>query len=369
MIPINRPIMGNEEADAVLKVIESGVLTNPSPEGGPNVKVFEGELASYVGAKHAVAINSGTGALFLALLATGIGHGDEVIIPSFTFIATASTVMLTGAKPVFADIDRSTYNMSPKAFKKAMTKKTRAAMPVDLYGLPAEMDEIREIAAEEGLAVIEDACQAQGASYKGRMAGTLADIGCFSFYPGKVMTTGEGGAAVTNDGSLADKLRKMRTHGQVKGYDSAMLGGNFRMPEIEAAIGRVQLSKLPGFLKKRAENANLLTDMLNGTGVIPPIAPNGMKHNWYLYTVRCASLDERERLKARMNDEGIGATAYYPTPVNKTPYYASQGFSKISLPETDNAADSVLSLPVNPAVTENDLERMGHIVKKACDQH
>ncbi|MDD1775842.1 MAG: DegT/DnrJ/EryC1/StrS family aminotransferase [Candidatus Methanomethylicus sp.] len=363
-MPINKPLLGKEEEAAVLGVLDSGLLTNPSPEGGPNVRAFEAELATYVHAKHSIAVNSGTAALQLALMAAGIKPGDEVIVPSFTFIATASAVMLTGAKPVFVDIDRNSFNMDPSVLRYAITGKTKAVIPVDLYGLPANLEEISEEARSRGIMLIEDACQAQGSSIKGKMAGTLGDMGCFSFYPGKVMTTGEGGALITDDDALADRLRKMRTHGQVKGYDSAMLGGNFRMPEIEAAMGRVQLRKLPGFLKKRTDNAERLTELLRGTAVVPPLVPEGMRHNWYLYTIRCGNSSDRDRLKTEMNKEGIGATVYYPTPVHRTPYYEGLGFGNIRLTETERAASCVLSLPVNPMVQDGDLERIASIVKR-----
>lgn len=354
--------MGDEEKEAVLKVLESGALTNASAEGGNFVRAFEKELANFMGARDAVVVNSGTAALQVSLLALNIKPGDEVIVPSFTFAATAGAVLLIGAKPVFVDIDLNTYNMDPKAFRKAITSRTKAVIPVDLYGLPVDMDEIREVAEEHGIAVIEDACQAQGASYKGRMAGTLGDVGCLSFYPGKVMTTGEGGAIITNDKALGEKLRRIRTHGQIKGYDSELLGGNFRMPEMEAAIGIVQLKKLPKFLEARAKNARFLMDELKEANLILPKVPDNSVHNWYLFTVRFGSEKVREKVRERMLRESIGATVYYPTPVHKLPYYVSLGYGNLDLPNSDTASKTVLSLPVNPLVQETDLEKMSNII-------
>lgn len=367
-MPINKPLLDSEESNAVLKVMESGILTNPTSEGGPNIRAFERDLASFVKAKHAIAVNSGTAALHAALLASKVGPGDEVVVPSFTFAATASAVMLAGAKPIFVDIDISSYNMSPDAFRKAVTKKTKAVIPVDLYGLPADMDAINEIAEDAGLQVIEDACQAQGASYKGRMAGTLGEMGCFSFYPGKVMTTGEGGAVITNDDALAEKLGRIRTHGQVHGYDSVLLGGNFRMPEMEAAIGIVQLRKLPKFLEARAKNASLLkrkiSESKGGSEVVLPEVPEVYCHNWYLFTIGLKNGGEREAVKQSLADSGIGSAVYYPTPVHRIPLYESLGHGSLKLPETERAAETVLSIPVNPLVKEEDLDRMAEAISK-----
>lgn len=362
MIPINKPILGEEEKELVLKVLESGILTDSSMNGGPYVREFERELAKFVGVKEAIAVNSGTSALQIALMALGVGPGDEVIVPSFTFAATAGAVMLVGARPVFVDIDLNTYNMSPDGFKKAISEKTKAVIPVDLYGLPAEMDEINEIANDHGIAVIEDACQAQGAKYKGKMAGALGKVGCFSFYPGKVMTTGEGGAILTNDSELAEKMRMIRTHGQVCGYDSKVLGGNFRMTEISAAIGIAQIKKLPKFLEKRAENARILLELLENSKVVLPEVPEHSTHNWYLFTIRLKSLEEREGLKNKLRESGIGATVYYPSPIHKLPYYASMGYGELRLKNSEVASRTVLSIPVHPLVKEEDLKRMAYII-------
>lgn len=364
MIPINRPIMGPEEVEAAREVIEGGLLTSPSAEGGPQVKEFEKELASFHGAKEAVAVTSGTSALLISLLALGVGPGDEVIVPSFTFVATASAVMILGAKPIFVDIDPRTYNIDPGEVRRAMTKKTKAVIPVDLYGLPAEMDEINETAEGEGIGVIEDACQAQGARYRGRMAATLGRVGCLSFYPGKVMTTGEGGAIITNDVGLAERMRSLRTHGQVKGYDPVAVGGNFRMPEVEAAIGRVQLRRLPAFLEERRRNAERLTSALANLEADLPFVPAGSRHNWYLYTVGFQGRKERDAIKHALNAAGYGATVYYPTPVHRTPLYSQLGYATAGLKNTDAAAERVLSIPVNPLVKGDDIEAMARVIKK-----
>jgi dTDP-4-amino-4,6-dideoxygalactose transaminase len=364
MIPINKPILGREEVEAVTKILESGMLTNASAEGGPNVRAFEQELAGFLGAKHTVAVNSGTAALTMALMAAGVGRGDEIVVPSFTFVATASAVMLVGARPVFVDIDPRTYNMSPDAFRKAISSRTKAVIPVDLYGLPADYGEINEIASEAGIKVVEDSCQAQGASYHGKMAGRLGEMGCLSFYPGKVMTTGEGGAVITDNDELAERLRRMRTHGQIKAYDSVVLGGNFRMPEIEAAIGREQLKRLPGFLRAREKNAKALAEGLEGTRVVCPFVPEGCAHNWYLFTVATATSQERDRLGAALQGAGIGATVYYPLPVHRTPLYENLGFGGLELPNTSRAVETVISIPVNPLVKGEDIERMVEAAKK-----
>ena len=264
MIPINAPKIGKEEIEAVVKVLESGILTH-GLGAGPMVTQFEKDFAKFVGAKHAIAVNTGTAALHLALSAADIKTGDEVILPSFTFVATAEVVVIAGAKPVFVDIDPETYNISPEKIEKRITEKTKAVMPVDLYGLPANMQPIKEIAEKHGLIIIEDAAQAHGASYIGKPLGTFADAACWSFYASKNMTTGEGGMVTTNDDELAKKIRFMRSHGEKEKYKSIMLGHNYHMPEIQAAIGSVQLEKLPIFLDKRRENAKKLTANLKDT--------------------------------------------------------------------------------------------------------
>jgi len=352
LIPINAPQIGKEEIDAVVEVLKSGVLTNGLGKG-PNVERFEKAFAEFVKAKHAVAVNSGTAALHSALLAIGISKGDEVILPSFTFVATAEMTVLAGAKPVFVDIDPITYTINPEKIKKAVTKKTRAIIPVDLYGLSADMKIIKEIAEKYDLKIVEDAAQAHGTLYKGRPPGKYADITCWSFYASKNLTTGEGGMLTTENEEYAEKLRYIRSHGEKVKYRSHMLGHNYRMPEIEAAIGYVQLKKLSSFLEKRRRNAKILTERLRETNEIRlPSEPKGYRHSWYLYTIRLKKFDaaQRNRFAEEMRKQGVGVGVYYHIPIHLMLYYRQ--FGGYRLPETERAADQVLSLPVHPGVSE-----------------
>ena len=264
MIYINLPKIGEEEVQAVVKVLRSGMLTS-GLGAGPEVSAFEKRFADFACAKHAVAVNTGTAALHSAVLAVGVKQGDEVILPSFTFVATAEAVVLAGAKPVFADIDPKTYNLSPSAVEKALTKKTKAILPVDLYGFSADMKPLREIASKHSLALVEDAAQAHGTTYKGKPAGAFADAACWSLYASKNMTTGEGGVVTTNNDQIAETLRMIRTHGEKAKYASLMLGTNYRMSEMQAAIGNVQMQKLPSFIAKRRQNAQQLTKISKKT--------------------------------------------------------------------------------------------------------
>jgi dTDP-4-amino-4,6-dideoxygalactose transaminase len=368
MIPINAPQIGKEEIEAVVKVLKSGVLTH-GLGAGLMVTKFEKEFAKFVKAKHAIAVNSGTAALHTALLAVGVKHGDEVILPSFTFVATAEAVVLAGAKPIFVDINPETYNISPEKIEKAITEKTKAIIPVDLYGLSADMQPIREIANKHGLAVIEDAAQAHGATYKGKPAGAFSDVACWSFYASKNMTTGEGGMMTTNNDELAEKMWFIRSHGEKEKYKSLMLGHNYRMPEIQAAIGCVQLEKLPKFLAKRRENAERLTRILEKTEKLKlPKELQGYTHSWYLYTVRLKDAREKERdaLVEELKRKGIGAGIYYTNPIHLMPYYTS--FGKYQLPETEKTAKQVFSLPVHPGVTMEQIDFIGETLLNILEQ-
>ena len=360
LIPINLPQIGEEEVEAVVKVLRSGLLTHALGEG-PMVTQFEQRFARFAGVKYAVAVNTGTAALHSAVIAAGIKQGDEIILPSFTFVATAEAVVLAGAKPCFVDIDPETYNISLKGIENGITKKTKAVMPVDVYGLPADMQPIKEIADKHDLLIIEDAAQAHGAAYKGKPAGVLADAACWSLYASKNMTAGEGGVITTDNDGMAGTMRSLRTHGEKEKYMSLIFGYNYRMSEIQAAVGCAQLEKLPNFLAKRRENAKRLTETFKETDKLQlPNEPKGFSHSWYLYTVRLrdSTEEERNRIVDELRKKGIGAEVYYKNPVHLMPYY-SKTFGKHRLPETEKAAKQVFSLPVHPGVTEEQIDYIG----------
>ena len=360
-VPINMPILGREELRAAGRVLRGGTLTNASMEGGPNVREFEEAVRLFLGSSYAVAVNSGTAAILAALHALGIGKGDEVLVPSFTFVATANAVVAAGAKPVFVDIDER-YTMNPEDLEKKITRSSKAVIPVHLYGNVARVEEICRIADERGLGVIEDAAQSMGSTYRKRQSGTFGDMGCFSLYPAKVVTAGEGGLVVTDNKELYDGLRMVRNHGMIHGYDSRAFGLNLRMPEVNAAIAKVQMRRLPSFLGRRRANARALSDMLEGMDITLPEQRAHEEVNWYLYTI---STGRRDELKEALNAAGFGASVYYPVPVHRIPFYAAMKGSRSGrLPVTERAAGRVLSLPVHPGVRMSHLKKMGEIVDK-----
>src|ERR671924_1373144 len=262
MIPINKPWMGEEEKHEVTSVLEESALTTAARDGGKRVREFESHMKSYLKIRHVVSVNSGTAALHAALLAAGIKQGDEVLIPSFTFVATANAVVAAGARPLFVDIKRDDYTMDVSDLAAKITKKSRVVIPVHLYGHPSDMDEIGELAEKHSLDIIEDACQSLGSTYKKKQTGTFGALGCFSMYASKVLTAGEGGAIATDSDELADKLKMIRNHGMVEGYDTRILGLNLRLPELSAALAKVQMNKLQKLLDARKKNAELLTSLL-----------------------------------------------------------------------------------------------------------
>lgn len=370
---INTPILGREEVAAANSVIRSGALTSAANGGGRHVREFEAAASSFVGSKYAVAVNSGTAALQASLHALMPEPGGEVLVPSFTFVGTANAVVAAGAKPVFVDILKDNYTMDPADLEQKITDNTRAIIPVHLYGHVAYVDEITEISKKYSVPVIEDAAQSLGSTYKGKHTGTFFEMGCFSMYPGKVMTAGEGGFIVTNSKKHRDRLTMIRNHGMVRGYDTRVLGMNLRLPEISAAIATVQLGRLPGFLRLRQRNAKLLSEMLagvrNGRIISAPRPRKEENVNWYLYTV---AVKRRNALLKHLRGSDsnsasattIGAAAYYSTPVHKTPFYRGAHTAR-GLGNTDWAAARVLSLPVHPKVTTKEIRLMADAVRDA----
>ena len=365
-IPINLPMLGEEEKKAVLSVIESGKLTDSSYEGGKWVKSFESKMRDLLGVKHVVAVNSGTAALHSVLLALGVKSGDEVVLPSFTFVATANVVLACGAKPVFVDT-KTDYNIDPVLLGKAITKRTKAVIPVHLYGYPADMGEIREVASAHSVHVMEDAAESLGAEYKGRQTGTLSDAGCFSMYATKVATSGEGGAISTDSDELADKIRLVRNHGMVHGYDTRRLGFNYRLPEFAAAIASVQMDKLGGFLRTRAKNVAFLQERISEVEGVS-FTQNGRDrtHTNYLHTLFLRK--NRDKVLGRLNAMGIGAAIYFKTPVHKTPLYEELGYGRTTLENTEEASRHVISLPVHPRLSLEELERVAQGFLTAADE-
>ena len=364
LITINKPLIGDEEKEEVMKVLESGRLTDSSFDGSLMVREFEKSLAKFVGVKHAIAVNSGTSALLASLIALDIGYGDEVLMPSLTFVATANAVLARGAKPVFVDINLNDYTMNIDDLERRINNRSKAIVPVHLYGHPADMNSIVKLARDHDLFVIEDASQSLGSSYKGNQTGSMGDLGCFSFYSTKVVTCGEGGAITTNDDNLYNKLKNIRNHGMAFAHNPEVLGLNLRMPEIEAALISVQMRRIGSFLERRRKNAKMLSEYLDGLeGVILPRERNDHVYNWYLYTI---SLEKnRDMVLEILNDRGIGATVYYRTPLHKTQLYKKLGYGNESLPKTTWASEHVMSLPVHPELTEQDISFIASSVKEA----
>ena len=362
MIPVAKPLIGEEEIEEVEKVLRSGFIAQ-----GPRVAEFEEKFASYVGTKHAVAVSSGTTALHLSLLSLGVGNGDEVITTPFSFAATGNCALYVGARPVFVDIDPQTFNLDPNQIEAAITEKTRAIIPVHLYGQPAKMDQINKIGEEHDIPVVEDAAQAHGAMFQDQMVGSLGDMACFSFYPTKNMTTSEGGIVTTNNTELADMVRILRAHGEKERYHHSVLGYNFRMTDIAAAIGLVQLKKLDGFNQKRIENAEYLTEHLNGIQCIePPFVSPQVKHVFHQYTVRVKD-GKRNDVMNFLNQEGIGTGIHYPVPIYKQELYQNMGYND-NCPETEKATFEVLSLPVHPSLSVEELETIVISLEAASDR-
>ena len=322
---------------------------------GEEVSRFESEFASYCRAEYGVATANGTAALHAALAALGISRGDRVLTTPFSFVATANAVRFCNAEPVFADVDPETFNLDPAAVEERIAELDGgidAILAVHLYGLPAEMDKLREIATAHDVPLIEDAAQAHGAVYRGGRVGSLGDVACFSFYPTKNMTTGEGGMIVTDRDDIAARARSFINHGRDEGggggYEHPRVGHNFRMTNLAAAIGRVQLKRLPGFITSRRDNAERLAAALDGLPVAPPVEPAYTRHVYHQFTVRCA---DRDRLADHLDSRGVDTGVYYPTPIHEQPPYRGAA----SAPVAERLADEVLSLPVHQNLSPADL--------------
>lgn len=360
MIPIAKPQIGKEEKQAVLKVLESGMLAQ-----GLKVEEFEKKFAKYVGAKYAVAISSGTAALHLSLLAHGIGPDDEVITSPFSFIASSNCILYVGAKPVFVDIEPDYFCSDPNLIAEKITKKTKAIIPVDLYGHPCQIKGIKHLVFDKGVVVIEDACQAHGAEVGGRKVGSFATT-CFSFYPTKNMTTGEGGMVTTNNRQVAEKVKLLREHGSKVRYYHDLLGYNFRMTDIAAAIGIEQLKKLEKFNRQRIRNADYLTRKLSGvSGIITPQVRKNCRYVFHQYTIRITSEfgKSRDEVVEVLKKNGIGFGIYYPLPIHQQRLYRKLGY-RDHLPVAEKMSQEVLSLPIHPGVTKKDLDSIAAVFRK-----
>jgi dTDP-4-amino-4,6-dideoxygalactose transaminase len=353
-IPIANPEMGEEEHQRVTEVLDSGMLAD-----GPVVREFEAEFAEYCGADHAVATANGTTALHAAFEGLGLGDGDRVLTTPFSFIASANAVRLCGAEPVFADIDPETYNLDPAAVEATIQEydgAIDAILAVHLYGLPADMDRLSTIAEEYDCLLVEDAAQAHGAEIDGDRVGSFGDAACFSFYPTKNMTTGEGGMVVTDDEEVTDRTARFVNHGRTDTYGHASVGHNFRMTTIAAAIGLAQLEKIDEYIRLRRANAARLKEGLAEADVTTPVEPPNYKHVYHQYTVRT---DDREALRSTLEDHNIGCGVYYPTPIHEQPAYEDV---ELSAPVAESATKEVLSLPVHPMINEDDIARITRVI-------
>ena len=353
MIPLANPDIGAAERDGVLDVLDSGQLAD-----GEEVRAFEREFARYCGTDNAVATTNGTTALHAAFEALDVGEGDAVVTTPFSFIASANAVVHAGAEPVFADVEPTTLTLDPDRVAEVLDERddVAAILAVHIYGMPAGMDRLRALADEHDVALVEDAAQAHGATYEGEPVGSLADAACFSFYPTKNMTSGEGGMITTDDEALAERAARFCDHGRTVDYRHGDVGHNFRMTSLCAAIGRAQLGKLPEYNLARRGNASYLTEQLADTSVETPAEPDGRTPVYHQYTVRS---DHRDLLESHLADHGVSSAVYYPVPIHEQPAYSDV---EVSLPVAERAAERVLSLPVHPALSVADLETVADAV-------
>jgi len=366
MIPISKPIIGEAEKQAVLEVLESGMLAQ-----GPRVAQLEEKFTSICETKYAMAVSSGTAALHIALLAYGIGPGDEVITTPFTFMASVSSILYTGARPVFVDIEEDTFNIDPALIETAITSRTKAILPVHLYGYPCDMDAIMVIAQKHHLAVVEDACQAIGAEYHGRRVGSFG-VGCFSLYATKNIMSGEGGMITTDDKAFARRCCLIRNHGMERRYVHECIGYNFRMSDLHAAIGLAQADRLEEFTEKRRQNADYLNAHISPVtpdrSLFTPKVRDGYRHVWHQYTIRLPGCDRDAAVK-QLNEAGIGTGIFYPRTANKQQPLVELGYGEEPLPVSERLAREVISLPVHPALSQSDLDKIAAEVNRlGCTQ-
>ena len=372
-IPYGRQTIDDDDIAAVAEALRSDFLTT-----GPRVAAFEEAVASFCGARHGVAVNSGTAALHCAMHALGIGPGDEVLVPPITFAATANAVLYCGGDPVFVDVDPGTLLMDPAAAAAAVTGRTKAIVAVDYAGQPCDWDALRAVADRHGLALVADACHAISATYKGRSVGTLADVSCFSFHPVKHVTTGEGGMAVTADAGLAERMRSFRTHGitadpkarEAAGtwyYEMVELGFNYRITDIQCALGLSQLAKLPAWIDRRRALAAMYAEVLAGIDGVEPLALRPeVEHAWHLYVVRVDAA-RRADVFARLREAGIGVNVHY-VPVHLHPYYRRErGTGPGLCPVAEAAYGGLISLPMWPGMQDEDVARVCAEIESAVE--
>ena len=353
MIQISKPCIEKDEIDAVIEVLKSGNLAQ-----GKNVEEFEKEFSSYTKSTFSIATSSGTSALQIGIESLAIPKASDIITTPFTFIATANSIVYNGHKPVFADINPDTFNIDSTSIEEKITNSTKAILVVHLFGQPCEMDKIKKICKERSLILIEDCAQSIGAEYKGKKTGTIGDLGIFSFYATKNITTGEGGMITTNIEKANNLCRIIRNQGQDGQYNHVRIGFNERMTEVEAAIGRVQLKKLDSLNKKREENAGILTKNLeNIEWLQTPAVIKNVKHSWHQYTIKVK--ENRDKFLKYLNDSGVGARIYYPKPINMQPYYRGP----VKCPISERVAQEVISLPIQPGLQKEDLDKIIKTIK------
>jgi dTDP-4-amino-4,6-dideoxygalactose transaminase len=353
MISLSKMYVDEHIRQAVIDVLNSGKYIK-----GQKLETFERDFAVFCSTKYAVGVSSGTSAILLSLMALGVGAGDEVIVPSHTFIATASPSVFLGARPVYADIDPETYTIDPSEIQRKISRRTKAIIPVHLYGHPCDMDAVNELAREHGLYVIEDACQAHGTVYKNRRAGSLADVGCFSFYPSKNMTVlGDGGMVTTNNEELARKVRMLADHGRTEKYVHELLGLNFRMSEVHAAIGIEQVRHVDKWNIRRREIAAQYNRLFHDLELVTPVEKKWAKHVYHVYVIR---VKQRDKLALYLKEKGIQTGIHYPVPLHRQPCIRSD----VSLPVTEEYVDEILSLPMHSQLTDVEVEYVYSCVRE-----